>query len=58
MKLTVPTLALRRTVQPGETFTHTETFVPREAGEKTIVASFQCRQLFDIEGSKTFTVSG
>ncbi|KAF0307390.1 Hemocyte protein-glutamine gamma-glutamyltransferase [Amphibalanus amphitrite] len=46
------------TVQPGATFTHAESFVPRVSGEKTIVASFQCRQLFDIEGSKTLTVSG
>ncbi|KAF0308137.1 Hemocyte protein-glutamine gamma-glutamyltransferase [Amphibalanus amphitrite] len=49
---------LRSTVQPGATFTHAESFVPRMSGEKTIVASFQCRQLFDIEGSKTLTVSG
>ncbi|XP_043209562.1 hemocyte protein-glutamine gamma-glutamyltransferase-like isoform X1 [Amphibalanus amphitrite] len=49
---------LRSTVQPGATFTHAESFVPRVSGEKTIVASFQCRQLFDIEGSKTLTVSG
>ncbi|XP_037075537.1 hemocyte protein-glutamine gamma-glutamyltransferase-like isoform X2 [Pollicipes pollicipes] len=49
-------MKLKRTVQPHETFTHTEAFVPRELGDKTIVATFQCRQLFDIEGSKTLAV--
>jgi len=48
---------LDRVVAPHETFSHIETFVPHEAGEKTIVATFQCRQLFDIEGSKSVYIA-
>ncbi|XP_071527713.1 hemocyte protein-glutamine gamma-glutamyltransferase-like [Panulirus ornatus] len=50
------TTQVNREVRPRETFTYSQTFVPRKAGDHRLVASFVSRQLRDVTGSRKLTV--
>jgi len=47
---------LRGDVAPGETFTYSMRFLPRVHGERQIIASFNSKELFDINGNKKIEV--
>jgi len=44
-------------VAGGGTFVHSETFVPKKAGERKLVATFSSTQLTEVHGSTTVNVS-
>ncbi|XP_071533405.1 hemocyte protein-glutamine gamma-glutamyltransferase-like [Panulirus ornatus] len=50
------TVRVNREVRPKETFTYSQTFVPRKAGDHRLVASFVSRQLRDVTGSRRLTI--
>lgn len=50
------TMRVNREVRPRETFTYTQTFVPRRSGDRRLVAAFTSRQLHDITGSRKLTI--
>ncbi|XP_042232453.1 hemocyte protein-glutamine gamma-glutamyltransferase-like [Homarus americanus] len=50
------TVRVNREVRPRETFTYSQTFVPRKAGDHRMVASFASRQLHDVTGSRKLTI--
>lgn len=45
-----------REVCPRETFSYTQTFVPRASGERRLVACFASRQLQDVVGQRPVVV--
>jgi len=50
------TVRIDRDVRPRETFTYTQTFVPRSAGERRLVTTFASRQLVDILGQRPVVI--
>jgi len=50
------TMRINREVRPRETFTYTQTFVPRRAGDRRLVSAFTSKQLHDITGSRKLTI--
>ncbi|XP_071448771.1 hemocyte protein-glutamine gamma-glutamyltransferase-like [Hetaerina americana] len=52
-----PRISRQRDVKPGELVTFTERFFPRKSGQRKIVATFDSKQLTEINGSTTITVS-
>lgn len=50
------TFRINREVRPRETFTYSQTFVPRRSGDRRLVATFTSRQLHDVTGSRKMTI--
>ena len=49
-------LFVNRDVKPGEMVNHTQKFIPRQAGERNLVTTFNSRELIDVVGSKPLVV--
>lgn len=47
---------IKNDVAPKAKFTHTIKFLPRVHGQRKIIATFNSKELFDVNGSKTLTV--
>jgi len=49
-------IAIDGEIKPNGQFSHTITFLPRIHGDRKIIASFNSKELFDINGTKNFKV--
>ncbi|XP_032833350.2 coagulation factor XIII A chain-like [Petromyzon marinus] len=56
--LLIPTIRTFRNINAGESVSLSQSFTPTKAGERTLMASLQCKELYIVTGTLELAVSG
>ncbi|XP_061432287.1 protein-glutamine gamma-glutamyltransferase K-like [Lethenteron reissneri] len=56
--LLMPTVKTFRDIEAGESVSLSQSFTPTKAGERTLMVSLQCKELFLVTGTLELAVSG
>ena len=57
LSVTTDSIDIRREIAPKAKFSHSMRFLPRVHGQHKIIATFNSKELFDVNGSKTIIVA-